>query len=310
MLDPTSLYGFESHVDPRTIRAKAMVVTLGAFVDAGHVQRLVDEHLLETLPNHVLARFDADQLIDYAGRRPSITFDRNQFTDYQRPEITLHHVLDADGVPFLLLNGPEPSFQWERMAAAVVHLADTFSVEQVVNVQGVPMAVPHTRPVSLSRYATSLDLIPGHQSVFGTMRMGASLPALLNVRLGEAGVGSVGLAAHIPPYLAETDHPEAAVALLESLSRHAQLNLPAGALEAKAEIVAVQIARSVAGDEELANVVQSLEERHDQIIRALGRQPEHEDLPTPDELGAQAEAFLQSLEDDADFGEAGQPPGS
>lgn len=298
MLDPTSLYRFESHVDPRTIRAKAMVVTLGAFVDAGHVQRLVDEHLLDTLPNHVLARFDADQLIDYTGRRPHITFDRDRFTDYERPEITLHHVLDVDGAPFLLLNGPEPSFQWERMAAAIVHLADTFDVQRVVNVQGVPMAVPHTRPVSLSRYASSIDLIPGHQPIFGTIRMGASMPALLNVRLGEAGLSSVGLAAHIPPYLAETDHPEAAVALIESLGMHAQLNLPTAALGAKARIAAEQLSQGMAADEDLRAVVESLEERHDQIVKALGRQSEQaEDLPTPDELGAQAEAFLQSLEE-------------
>ncbi|GAA4894767.1 PAC2 family protein [Tessaracoccus lubricantis] len=297
MLDPASLYQFETHVDPRTIRAKAMVVTLGAFVDAGHVQRLVDEQLLETLPNHVLARFDADQLVDYAGRRPPITFDRDHFTEYERPQITLHHVLDADGVPFLLLNGPEPAFQWERMAAAVVHLADTFDVEQVINVQGVPMAVPHTRPVSLSRYATSLDLIPGHQPIFGTMRMGASLPALLSVRLGEAGVASVGLAAHIPPYLAETDFPEAAVALLDSLGTHARLNLPTGALEAKTERVAARLAQGMAEDGDLRDLVESLEEQHDQVVRALGQHEEPEEVPTADELGAQAEAFLRSLDD-------------
>ncbi|MBB1483209.1 PAC2 family protein [Tessaracoccus sp. MC1865] len=297
MLDPAALYQFESHVDPRTIHAKAMVVTLGAFVDAGHVQRLVDEHLLETLPNHVLARFDADQLLDYASRRPPITFERDHFTDYERPEITLHHVLDTDGAPFLLLNGPEPSYQWERMAAAVVHLADTFDVAQVITLQGVPMAVPHTRPVSLSRFATSPDLIPGHQPIFGTMRMGASLPALLNVRLGEADVASVGLAAHIPPYLAETDFPAAAVALLDSLGVHAQLNLPTSTLETKAVHVAARLGEGMAADDDLRELVESLEEQHDRVVRALGHQAEPEDVPSADELGAQAEAFLRSLDD-------------
>lgn len=297
MLDPMGLYEFESHVAPHTIRAKAMVVTLGAFVDAGHVQRLIDEHLLETLPNHVLARFDADQLVDYTGRRPPVTFNRDHFSDYERPEITLRHVLDADGVPFLLLDGPEPAFQWERMSAAVVHLADVFAVEQVVSLQGIPMAVPHTRPVSLTRYATNLDLIPGNQPIFGPMRMGASLPALLSLRLGEAGIDAMGLAAHIPPYLGENDHPDAAVALLESLAVHAQLNLPTAALEAKARLVANQLDQHLADNEELRDMVSSLEERHDQVVHALEQPGEPEDLPTPEELGAQAEAFLQSLED-------------
>lgn len=301
MLDPTSLYQYEPHIDPRTLRPKAMVLTLGAFIDAGHVQRQIDAHLLEILPNHVVARFDADQLLDYRGNRPPIMFDRDHFADYERPEITLHHVLDADGVPFLLLNGPEPALQWERMAAAVVHLADTFDVEQVISLQGVPMAVPHTRPVSMTRHASNVDLIPGNQPVFGSMRMGASLPALISVRLTEAGLNSVGLAAHVPPYLAEADYPDAAMALIDSLGLHAGLNLPTGALEDKAKKIAGQIEQAVAQDTDLQEMVANLEERHDQVVQALGEAPDLDgDLPTPDELGAAAEAFLQSLGEDQD----------
>ncbi|MDO5675998.1 MAG: PAC2 family protein [Propionibacteriaceae bacterium] len=300
MLDPTALFRFESHIDPRSIRPRVMVLTLGAFIDAGHVQRLVDEHLLEALPNHVLARFDADQLFDYRAQRPTITFDRDHFTDYQAPEITLHHLTDVDGVPFLLLNGPEPSLQWGRMAEAVVYLAKAFDVDQVISLQGVPMAVPHTRPVSITRHATNVDLIPGNQPVFGTMRMGASLPALISVKLGEAGRGAVGIAAHIPPYLAENDHPEAAIALIDSLARHAELKLPTGALEEKARFVAGQLAQHLEEHEELRDLVGSLEEQHDKVIHALGQEAEveAEDIPTSDELGAAAEAFLRSLDDE------------
>lgn len=32
MLDPTGLYNYASHVDPRTIRANTLVVTIGALV--------------------------------------------------------------------------------------------------------------------------------------------------------------------------------------------------------------------------------------------------------------------------------------
>ncbi|NLE17674.1 MAG: PAC2 family protein, partial [Propioniciclava sp.] len=67
MLDPTSLFTWEPHVDQRTLRTPTMVVTLGSYVDAGHTQRQLDRQLLEQLPNRVLGRFDADQVLDYAG---------------------------------------------------------------------------------------------------------------------------------------------------------------------------------------------------------------------------------------------------
>ena len=96
MLDPTRLFTWEPHIDQRRIRADTLVVTLGSYLDAGHAQRLVDDRLLDQLPNRVLGRFDADQLIDYGGRRPEIVFDRDHFDSYAKPEIALHLVTDTD----------------------------------------------------------------------------------------------------------------------------------------------------------------------------------------------------------------------
>ena len=45
-----SLFIAEPHIDLRTIRVRTLVVTLTSIVDAGHAQRLIDEHLLDTLP--------------------------------------------------------------------------------------------------------------------------------------------------------------------------------------------------------------------------------------------------------------------
>ena len=95
MLDPTRLFTWEPHIDQRRIRADTLVVTLGSYLDAGHAQRLVDDRLLDQLPNRVLGRFDADQLIDYGGRRPEIVFDRDHFDSYAKPEIALHLVTDT-----------------------------------------------------------------------------------------------------------------------------------------------------------------------------------------------------------------------
>ena len=82
------LFGYESHIDPRTVHAQTMVVTLGSFADAGHAQRLLNDHLLNVLSNHLLGQFDADQVISYREQRPTILFNSDHFSQYRTPSLT------------------------------------------------------------------------------------------------------------------------------------------------------------------------------------------------------------------------------
>lgn len=295
MLDPVSLFEFESHIDRRTVRARTLVVTLGSR-DAGHVQRIVDSHLLNTLPNHVLGRVDTDQVLDYAATRPVIAFDRDHFSGYHAPEIALHHVTDAEDTPFLLLTGPEPNLQWERLAGTVDYLIDQFDIDETVLLQGVPAPAPHTRPVFVSRYAEQTDLVPIAETVPMAFEMPASFPAMLAVRLGERGRKVTGLVAHVPHYLAGSDSPEAALALLERLERQARLTLPAGQLPEAVRIMRGKVDEEVADSEEAREMVAQLEGQYDHFLegRSLTRGV---DVPTADEIGAQVEDFLRGLDD-------------
>ena len=96
----------------------------------------------------------ADQVFDYAGRRPPIVFDRDHFARYDAPQLSLHLLTDTDGRDFLLLRGPEPALQWERMSAAVRYVVEQLDVQRTVVVQTMPSPSPHTRPVAITRYAS------------------------------------------------------------------------------------------------------------------------------------------------------------
>ena len=91
MLDP-SLFSYDSHIDARTIRARVLLVTLGSFADAGHAQRLLDDHMLNNLTNHRIGAFDTDQVISYREQRPSIVFNSDHFSQYRAPSLVLHEV--------------------------------------------------------------------------------------------------------------------------------------------------------------------------------------------------------------------------
>lgn len=295
MLDPTSLFTYESHIDPRTVHARTLVVSLTSFVDAGHAQRIVDDHLRNTLPSHRLGEFDADQVIAYREQRPMIVFGADHFEQYRTPALTLTQINDSAGESFLLLSGPEPGLQWERLAAAIGRIVDVHDVQLTVLLQSMPMPVPHTRPVLVSRWATRDELIPDNRPMFGTVMMSASFPAMLSQRLGERGHDVVGLTAHIPHYLAESDFPDAAIALLDALRTVSRLNVPTMQLAVAAGIVRAQLGHQVGQSEELAEHLGQLEESYDEFNRRRELAAAEEHLPSADEIGRAAEDFLKRL---------------
>lgn len=296
MLDPVALFEFDPHVDQRTVRAHTLVVTLGS-LDPGHVQQIVDTHLLNTLPNHRLGGVDVDQVVDYGSVRPTIAFERDHFHGYRPPAIDLHHVTDPRGRGFLLLNGPEPTLQWERMVGTIEYLINQFDVAQTVIVQGVPTPSPHTRPMHVSRYAGGPGIVPAEESVPAMFEMEAAFTSLLAMRLGERGRDVSGLVVHVPHYLAAGEVPEAAIRLLDRLATHAELELPAGGLPMLAQTFRSRVDAEVAGSDEARQMVAQLEEQYDRYMsrRAL---TDAEDVPTAEEIGAQVEDFLRGLDDD------------
>ncbi|MCW2544265.1 MAG: hypothetical protein JWM40_1817, partial [Frankiales bacterium] len=74
-LDPTELY--ELDPDRPDLEGVVLVQALDGFIDAGGARKLASDHLLETLPHTVVARFDHDQLFDYRARRPIMVFAKD-----------------------------------------------------------------------------------------------------------------------------------------------------------------------------------------------------------------------------------------
>ena len=159
-----------------------LVHDLAGEYDAAHAGALAGSHLLASLPHEVVARFDADALVDYRGHRPRITFSGDHYESFAAPEITLYAVDDDGGTPFLLLHGAEPDFAWERFTTAVLGLVESLGVTRVVMLQAIPMPVPHTRPVTVTAHATRRDLIAAYPVYWGEMRIPGSVAALLEIR--------------------------------------------------------------------------------------------------------------------------------
>lgn len=300
MLDPHELY--ELVDDLPALDEPVLVQALTGFVDAGSAIQLFRENLLDGLESRVVATFDLDQLLDYRSRRPPMIFVEDHWESYEQPSLALHLLRDQLGTEFYMLAGPEPDLQWERFIAAVTGLIERLGIRLTVGLNAIPMAVPHTRPVSVTAHATDQSLLGDRESWLQRVQVPASVGNLLEFRLGQAGKNAMGYAAHVPHYLAQTTFPAAAELLADSVSSSTGLALPTGELRKAAEIVRADVDKQIAEDEQAARLVTSLEQQYDAFLRgrennllAEGGDP----LPTAEELGAELERFLaeQSRDD-------------
>lgn len=276
-------------------RGPVLIHALEGFSDAGHAIRLAAEHLKNTLDTELVASFAIDELLDYRSRRPLMTFTTDHFTGYEDPELNLYALHDSVGTPFLLLAGLEPDLRWERFITAVRLLAEQLGVRQVIGLGTIPMAVPHTRPVTLTAHSNDKELIAEHTPWVGEVQVPASVSNLLEYRMAQHGHEVVGFTVHVPHYLAQTAYPPAAEALLAEVARTGSLQLPLTALsEAGAEVYS-RINEQVEASAEVAQVVTALEHQYDAFVAAQENRfllARDDELPSGDELGAAFERFL------------------
>jgi len=292
----------EEHSGPLT-----MVVALDGFVDAGKAAEYAVRHLVRVGGDApVVATFDVDELHDYRARRPAVSFVRDHYERYDAPRLVVRLLTDTGGTPYLLLLGPEPDNRWEAFARAVREVVEHFGVTRVIGLASVPMAVPHTRPLTLTEHANDPSVLAGESPWTGELRVPSSAQVLLEIRLGEWGHEAMGFVAHVPHYLAQLDYPTAAAVLLERVEIAGRLTIDLADLREEARQREEEIERYLEENPEVADVVRALEQQYDTFHRAessgssllAADQP----LPTGEELGREFERFLAGLEkpDDGD----------
>lgn len=295
MRDPEDLYELSAEIAdvPRGLH---LVAGLTGFADAGTAVGQLNEYLLDTLQHQVVARFDADELLDYRARRPIISFDMDHLADYRPPKLQLALAYDELHQPFLLLTGYEPDFQWQRFTEAIVRLVARFEVAGTTWVHAIPMPVPHTRPIGVTVSGNREDLIETMSVWRPHTQVPSNVLHLLEHRLFSDAQPVVGFALLIPHYLSDTEYPAAAVAALESISAATGLIFPTDRLREEGREFVAKVDEQVAGNDELQKLVSTLESRHDTYMEGTSlRSPLTDEdgfVPSADAIAAELEKFL------------------
>ncbi|GAB3599351.1 proteasome assembly chaperone family protein [Microbacterium tumbae] len=277
-----------------------LVMLLTGFTDAGSAVSGLIDHLRETADPQPVVVFDNDVLLDYRARRPIIVFEQDHLTEFRPSRLELSLAHDALGQPFLLLAGYEPDFAWNAFAQVVLELADEFAVSGLSWVHSIAMPVPHTRPIGTTVSGNRSELIASQSVWRPRTQVPATAGHLLEYRFAERGDRVVGFVLLVPHYLAETENPNAVIAAAERLMSSTGLVLSLDSVESEREQYLGKVDDQVLGNDELRQMLQTLENRYDAYMAGHSLEDaerfdpgfSERDLPSADELAAELERYL------------------
>ncbi|WP_102192232.1 PAC2 family protein [Microbacterium aurantiacum] len=285
---------------PTVPRGLPLVMLLTGFTDAGSAVSGLIDHLRETTSPQPIVVFDNDVLLDYRARRPVIVFEQDHLTEFRPARLELSLATDALGQPFLLLAGYEPDFAWNAFAKTILDLAADLEVSGLNWVHSIAMPVPHTRPIGTTVSGNRRELTVAHSVWRPRTQVPATAGHLLEFRFAERGDRAVGFVLLVPHYLAETENPDAVITAAERLMAATGLVLVMDDVQERREDYLARVDEQVLGNDELQQMVHTLERRYDAYM--AGRNPDDDsyddggfserDLPSADELAAELERYL------------------
>ena len=279
-----------------SLNAPILVAAFEGWVDAGSAGTMAAAQL--TQGSQVLATFDADRLFDYRARRPALDIVDGRLRSLEWPELHLrsNRIGERD---LLILSGPEPDFLWQELSADVTRLAQELHVASWVSLGAIPVAAPHTRPVTVLATASAPGLLPGgvSQGPTGHLRVPSAVLSVLELGVSAARIPAIGFFAQVPHYVSAT-YPGAAIELLRLVGRFLGEELPVGDLPAKALETRGLLDAATSGDGRTSAYVKRLEEAADQAR-----------LPEGDDLISDIERFLRGEGGGEGSGEPGGDPG-
>jgi len=301
----TTIPDVELNGDLPHLDEPVLVVMLQGWIDAAGAANEAMNAIEAQINPLLIATFDADVFIDFRARRPTMEIRDGRNSNIDWPSIDLYAGHDRNGRDVLILTGFEPDSAWHRFASAVRELCVRLEVSMMVGLGAYPFPTPHTRPSNLSCTTPSADLLNKHAFVRTSVDVPAGMAAVLEQVLHDAGIPSISIWAQVPQYIPAMTYPAAAVALLDGLKDTAGLLFDRASLQQEAVIQTERLDRLVAKNSENQEMVQKLEQAYDAMLPQdanatphVGDQLSERDIPTPEELTAELEAFLRDANPD------------
>lgn len=272
-----------------------LIAGLTGFTDAGSTLNLVADHIFANLSTQLVVQFKNDELLDYRSRRPVMFFERDHIEHYEPAVLGIYLVHDEANQPFLYLHGYEPDFKWEAFAEAVVDLVRGLEVEDFTWVHSIPFPIPHTRAVGVTVSGNRLDIIDAVSEWKPQTQVPGNVLHLLEYRLSEISLPTVGYVMLVPHYLSESEYPQSALVAFEHISSATGLVFPTDAIREDSVEFLAKLKTQLEKNEDLQKLVKNLEQGYASENIGPNRAPIEKPIakmPTAEEIAAELEDYL------------------
>jgi predicted ATP-grasp superfamily ATP-dependent carboligase len=257
------------------LRDTIVVAAFEGWNDAGDAASDALEHLDAIWEAETIVEIDDEAYYDYQVNRPVIRMVDGVTRELVWPSMRISHCRppgsDRD---IVLMHGVEPNMRWRTFCAELLAIADKLNVDTVVILGALLADTPHTRPVPVSGAAYS----PDAAKFFGLEQTRYEGPTgiagVFQDACVAAGIPAVTFWAAVPHYVSQPPNPKATVALLRRVEDVLDIEVPLADLPTQAEEWEQAVTEMTADDDEIAEYVQSLEERGDaevDVNEALGK---------------------------------------
>lgn len=285
------------------IRGLPLIAMLSGFSDAGSTISQVSEHLFGNLDNELIVRFDNDELLDYRSRRPVLFFEKDHIESYEPAVLGLYLLHDEADQPFLLLDGYEPDFRWEKFADAISELVSDLAVSSFTWIHSIPFPIPHSRPVGVTVSGNRSDMIDRFSEWKPQTQVPGNIVHLLEYRLSQTGLPTAGFVLLVPHYLADNEVPAAAITALELVSAATALVFPTDEIRDRDQAFLAKVSAQVEENPELQKLIATLESGYSTGEAGPSKAPIGKPTsvpPSADQIAEELENYLATMRRNAD----------
>jgi predicted ATP-grasp superfamily ATP-dependent carboligase len=273
---------------PDHLRAPALICGFKGWNDAGDAASSAVSFVGEALGAREFATIDPEDFYDFQATRPRIKLTETQARSIEWPDVRLYEArIPRAPRDLILLTGHEPSFRWRTFTGLIVELAEAIGVQLVVTLGALLADVPHTRPVSVTGFATDPSLVSRLSLTTSSYEGPTGIVGVLHEACRNAGLPSASLWAAVPHYIAASPNPKASLALIRKLEGLVGVVVDAGELEAAATDYERQVNAAVQHDPDIQAFVEKLE------AAASEDEADPFDLPSGDSIERELQRFLR-----------------
>jgi hypothetical protein len=238
-----------------------VVAAFEGWNDAGEAASSAVAHLADLVDARPVAALDPEDYYDFQVNRPTIALDEKGVRRLEWPTTrVLAGSLGPEGPDLVLVRGIEPSIRWRTFTDEVVQACRSVDASSVVLLGALLADSPHRRPVPVTGVSSSVPLAERLALEPASYTGPTGIVGVLADALARADLPVVSYWASVPYYVAQPPSPKAALALLRRVEDVLDRHLDTGDLPEEAEAWEAAVDEMVVEDEELAGLVQQLEE--------------------------------------------------